>query len=114
MNQLGSEQNPLRVAIVGSGPSAFYATEALIKSGHTVRIDVIERLPVPFGLVRNGVAPDHPGTKAVTRVLERTLARPNVRVVANVACGRDVSLDELLGLYDAVVLASGASHDRRL
>ena len=105
---------PLTVAIVGAGPAGCYAAEAVARAILDSRIDVVERLPVPFGLVRNGVAPDHQGTKAVTRVLERTLARPNVRVVANVACGRDVSLDELLGLYDAVVLASGAPHDRRL
>src|SRR5437764_134795 len=73
MNQLGSEQNPLRVAIIGSGPSAFYATEALIKSGHTVRIDMFERLPAPFGLVRNGVAPDHPKLKH-TDIAEHALA----------------------------------------
>jgi ferredoxin--NADP+ reductase len=104
----------LTVAIVGAGPAGCYAAEAIARAIPDSRIDVIERLPVPFGLVRNGVAPDHQGTKAVTRVLERTLARPNVRVVANVACGRDVSLDELRGLYDAVVLASGAADDRRL
>jgi hypothetical protein len=105
---------PLNVAIVGAGPAGCYAAEAIARTVPQPCIDVIERLPVPFGLVRNGVAPDHQGTKAVTRVLERTLARPCVRVVANVACGRDVSLDELLSLYDAVILASGAPHDRHL
>src|SRR5690349_13665062 len=105
---------PLTVAIVGAGPAGCYAAEAVARATPDARIDVIEKLPVPYGLIRHGVAPDHQGTKAVTRVLERTLARPNVRVVANVAVGRDVSLAELLSLYDAVVLATGASHDRRI
>jgi hypothetical protein len=105
---------PLNVAIVGAGPAGCYAAEAIARTVKEPCIDVVERLPVPFGLVRNGVAPDHQGTKAVTRVLERTLARPCVRMVANVTCGQDVSLDELMSLYDAVVLASGAPHDRDL
>ncbi|HEX2114491.1 MAG TPA: FAD-dependent oxidoreductase [Alphaproteobacteria bacterium] len=105
---------PLTVAIVGAGPAGCYAAEAVARATPDARIDVIERLPVPYGLVRHGVAPDHQGTKAVTRVLERTLARPTVRVVANVTLGRDVLLVELLELYDAVVLAIGASHDRAL
>jgi hypothetical protein len=105
---------PLTIAIVGAGPAGCYAAEAIARATPDARIDVIERLPVPYGLVRHGVAPDHQGTKAVTRVLERTLARPTVRVVANVALGRDISLNELLELYDAVVLATGASHDRAL
>jgi ferredoxin--NADP+ reductase len=105
---------PLTIAIVGAGPAGCYAAEAIARATPDAHIDVIEKLPVPYGLIRHGVAPDHQGTKAVTRVLERTLARPNVRVVANVAVGRDVSLAELLSLYDAVVLATGAPHDRAL
>jgi thioredoxin reductase len=105
---------PLTIAIVGAGPAGCYAAEAVARATPDVRIDVIEKLPVPYGLIRHGVAPDHQGTKAVTRVLERTLARPTVRVIANVAVGRDVSIQELLLLYDAVVLATGASHDRAL
>jgi thioredoxin reductase len=105
---------PLTVAIVGAGPAGCYAAEAIARATPDARIDVIEKLPVPFGLIRHGVAPDHQGTKTVTRVLERTLARANVRVAANVAVGRDVTIQELLSLYDAVVLATGAPHDRKL
>lgn len=105
---------PLTCAIVGAGPAGCYAADAVARTVPDSRIDVIERLPVPYGLVRCGVAPDHQGTKAVTRVLERSLARPNVRLVANVTVGRDVTLAELLSLYDAVILAVGAPLDRRL
>jgi ferredoxin--NADP+ reductase len=105
---------PLCIAIVGAGPAGCYAAEAVARVMPDAHIDVIETLPVPYGLVRYGVAPDHQGTKAVTRVLERTLARPTVRIVANVMVGRDVAVGELLNLYDAVILATGASHDRTL
>src|SRR5690606_37761525 len=78
------------------------------------RVDVIERLPVPFGLARHGVAPHHQGTKAISRLLDRVLARDNARFFGNVEVGRDVRLDELMQFYDAVVLATGAPRDRRL
>jgi ferredoxin/flavodoxin---NADP+ reductase len=114
MNTLGSEQNPLRVAIVGSGPSAFYATEALIKSGHTVRIDMFERLPAPFGLVRNGVAPDHPKLKQPILIYDKIARSPTFTFLGNVAVGRDLRIEELQSAYHAVIFACGAETDRKL
>lgn len=101
-------------AIVGSGPSGVYAAERLARIAPDDRIDVIDRLPTPFGLIRYGVAPDHQSTKAVTRVLGRALSRDNVRFFGNVTVGRDVALDDLRHLYDAVIVATGAPKDRRL
>lgn len=102
------------IAIIGSGPAGCYLTDQLLRLVPDARIDVIERLPVPFGLVRYGVAPDHQGTKAVTRLLDRVLTRDAVRFFGNVEVGRDVRLEELRQLYDIVVLATGAPRDRRL
>ncbi len=105
---------PISVAIVGSGPAGFYTAEALASSGDDVSVDFIERLPTPYGLIRGGVAPDHETTKNVQRKYEKTAQRPQVRFYGNVELGRDVSLDELRGMYDAVVLAVGAPRDRAL
>ncbi|MEM8587586.1 MAG: FAD-dependent oxidoreductase [Pseudomonadota bacterium] len=101
-------------AIVGSGPAGIYAAERLARIAPDDLIDVIDRLPVPFGLVRHGVAADHQSTKAVTRVLGRALGRDNVSFVGNVMVGRDVTLADLRQWYDAVILATGAPRDRRL
>ncbi len=101
------------VAIVGSGPAGFYTAEALLKSGE-VSIDIIDRLPVPYGLIRFGVAPDHQSIKAVSRRYEKVALTPGVRFLGNVHLGADVSSEELLHYYDAVVLATGAPLDRRL
>ncbi|MFN3944207.1 MAG: FAD-dependent oxidoreductase [Allosphingosinicella sp.] len=103
------------VAVIGSGPAGYYSAEALQKSfGGAVRIDVIDRLPVPYGLIRSGVAPDHQSIKAVYRRYEKVALTDDVRFVGNVAVGRDVSVAELLDLYDAVILATGAPNDRPL
>ncbi len=102
------------VAIVGTGPAGFYAADALLKRGGDYRIDLIDRLPTPYGLIRFGVAPDHQTTKNVSISFERTAARDEVRFLGNVEIGRDVSLDELRALYDAVILAVGAGSDRAL
>jgi ferredoxin--NADP+ reductase len=102
------------IAVVGSGPAGCYLADGLLRNAKDSRIDIIDRLPTPFGLVRCGVAPDHQSTKAVTRLLERTLARPEVGFFGGVELGRDVMLEELRDLYDGVVLATGASRDRRL
>lgn len=105
---------PLTVAIVGSGPAGFYTADALLKSDTDCRVDIIERLPSPYGLIRFGVAPDHEKTKNVTRAFDRTLSDENVTYYGNVEIGRDISLDALREMYDAVVLAVGASLDRPL
>ena len=105
---------PLSVAIVGAGPAGFYAADAFLRRGTNCRIDVIDRLPTPFGLVRAGVAPDHQSTKNVTRAFDRTLQRPEVRFVGNVELGETVSGAELAELYDAVVLTFGAQTPRTL
>ncbi|WBX86022.1 FAD-dependent oxidoreductase [Sphingosinicella microcystinivorans] len=106
----------LHLAIVGSGPAGYYTAEAAQKlNGGDVRIDIIDRLPTPFGLIRAGVAPDHQSIKAVSRRYEKTALSDSVRFVGNVAVGDGgIAMDELLGLYDAVVLATGAPTDRPL
>jgi len=104
-----------QIAIIGSGPAGYYTAEAAQKKfGDDVRIDIIDRLPVPFGLIRFGVAPDHQSIKAVSNRYEKVALSDNVRFVGNVSVGKDVSIDELNGLYDAVVLATGAPNDRKL
>src|SRR6478752_6488247 len=106
---------PLRVAVVGSGPAGFYAAAALLKSEEPpVEVDLIDRLPTPWGLVRLGVAPDHENIKAVSRAFEKTAARPGFRFFGNVEVGSTVSHAELLAIYDAVVYTVGAQTDRRL
>ncbi|HUQ21395.1 MAG TPA: FAD-dependent oxidoreductase [Gaiellaceae bacterium] len=104
----------LRVAVVGSGPAGFYASAALLASDLDVEVDMIERLPTPWGLVRLGVAPDHPNIKAVSRAFEKTALQHGFRFFGNVEVGRDLAHDELMRLYDAVVYAVGAQTDRML
>jgi len=102
-------------AIVGSGPAGFYTAEALAKAyGDQARIDIIDRYPVPYGLIRFGVAPDHQSLKAVSKRYDQVAESNSVSFVGNVAVGRDLSADELRGLYDAVILAIGAPLDRKL
>ncbi len=101
-----------RFAVVGSGPAGVYAAEALVEAGHAV--DVLDRLPAPFGLVRYGVAPDHPKIRSVAGTLGGVLSGPDVRFLGNVDIGRDLTLAELHRHYDAVLVAVGASVDRRL
>ncbi len=104
----------LRVAIVGSGPAGFYAAEALQKAAPGVAIDLYDRLPTPFGLVRGGVAPDHPKIKSVSRVFERIASQPGFRFLGNVHIGRDLSTADLARHYDAVIYSVGAETDRHL
>ncbi len=105
---------PLAIAIIGAGPSGFYTAAALVKAGLDCQIDMIESLPTPFGLIRGGVAPDHQSTKAVTRAFGKTAASDRIAYFGNVRVGADVSIVELRGIYDAVVLALGAPMDRDL
>ena len=104
----------INVAVIGSGPSGFYSVDALLKGEKDVRVDIIERLPTPFGLIRGGVAPDHQTTKKVARVYEKTALADGVAYYGNVEVGRDVSLEELRDMYDVIVLAVGAPRDRKL
>ena len=106
--------DPLRVAVVGSGPAGFYAASALLASDLPVEVDLLERLPTPWGLVRLGVAPDHPNIKAVSRAFEKTAAQPGFRFFGNVEVGKHVTHEELRELYDAVVYSVGAQTDRQL
>jgi len=111
----GTPDHPLRVVIVGSGPSGFYAAGHLLKiKDLDVEVDMIDSLPTPFGLVRAGVAPDHPKIKSVIRVYEKTAANPSFRYFGNVLVGRDISHGELKDRYHAVIYAVGAQTDRQL
>jgi ferredoxin--NADP+ reductase len=111
----GTQTNPLRVAIIGSGPSAFYAAEALQKRKELViQIDMFERLPTPFGLVRGGVAPDHDKIKSVTKVYDRIAANPNFRFYGNVEFGKDITRDDLTAHYHQIIYATGAQTDKRM
>lgn len=111
----GTPENPARIAIIGSGPAGFYTAEHLLKSEEaTCEVDIFDRLPTPYGLVRAGVAPDHPKIKSVTRVYERTAARDGFRYFGAVEIGKDITLEDLKQRYHAIVLAYGTSTDRKL
>jgi ferredoxin/flavodoxin---NADP+ reductase len=113
-SDLGSPTRTLRVAVVGAGPAGFYTTEALLRSERAIAVDLIDRLPTPYGLVRAGVAPDHQKLKAAIRVYEKIAQRPSFAFIGNVSVGRDVSIEELGRYYDAIVLSFGAETDKRL
>ncbi len=104
----------LRVAVVGAGPAGVYAADILTKSDVDVRIDLFEKLPAPYGLVRYGVAPDHPRIKGIVGALQKVLDRPSVRFFGNVEYGVDIKLDDLRQFYDAVIFSTGAAADRSL
>src|SRR5262245_33277243 len=106
--------DPLRVAVIGSGPAGFYAAGALLGADIPVEVDLIERLPTPWGLVRLGVAPDHPKIKSVSRAFERIAVQPGFRFIGNLEIGKDIHHGDLVELYDAVVYAVGAQSDRRM
>jgi ferredoxin--NADP+ reductase len=115
MTDLGTPARPLRVAIVGSGPAAFYAAEHLLKqAGVSVQVDLIERLPTPYGLVRGGVAPDHPKIKSVSATFDKIAALPGFRFFGNLEYGRHLSAADLARHFDAVLFATGAQTDRSL
>ena len=114
MSKSGGSSVPLSVAIVGSGPSGFYSTEALIKSGINVEIDLIDRLPAPYGLVRSGVAPDHPKLKQAIEVYKKIAQSNEFNFVGNVTVGRDIEAEELQRTHHAVIYTCGAETDRKL
>lgn len=115
MEAVGSSTNPLRIAIIGSGPSGFYAADYLLKnSGLSVLIDMFDRLPTPYGLVRGGVAPDHQKIKSVTKVYEKTAAQAGFRFFGNVDFGTQLTLEDLQHHYHAVIYAVGAQTDKSL
>ncbi|WP_066908372.1 FAD-dependent oxidoreductase [Millisia brevis] len=113
-----STSRPIRVAIVGAGPAGIYAADALMKSEHAktpgVSIDLYERMPAPFGLIRYGVAPDHPRIKGIIQALHKVLDKPQVRLLGNLDYGTDFTLEDLRRFYDAVIFSTGANADRAL
>jgi ferredoxin--NADP+ reductase len=110
-----TDEPPIRIAIVGSGPAGFYAAGHLLKdSAGRFEVDMLERLPTPWGLVRSGVAPDHPKIKSVTRIYEKTAAHPRFRYFGNITLGTHVSREDLLEHYHAIVYATGSPSDRPL
>ncbi|WP_241962075.1 FAD-dependent oxidoreductase [Rhodococcus opacus] len=112
------QDRPLRVAIVGAGPAGIYAADALIKSDKAqdrgVSIDLFERMPAPFGLIRYGVAPDHPRIKGIITALHKVLDKPQIRLIGNVNYGSDIALEDLQQMYDAVIFSTGATDDRAM
>ncbi|MFP4323914.1 MAG: FAD-dependent oxidoreductase [Anaerolineales bacterium] len=109
-----AETDTLRVAIVGSGPAGFYAAEHLFKQDIPLSVDMFDRLPTPFGLVRGGVAPDHQKIKGVTKVYDRVATQPNFRFFGYVELGKDIQLDEMRHFYHAIILTTGAQTDKKL
>ncbi|WP_330180471.1 FAD-dependent oxidoreductase [Nocardia sp. NBC_01503] len=109
-----SSKRALRVAIIGAGPAGIYAADALMKSDADVSIDLYERMPAPFGLIRYGVAPDHPRIKGIITALHKVLDRPQVRLLGNIEYGADITLDDLRTFYDSVIFSTGANTDRAL
>lgn len=110
----GAGDRALRIAIIGAGPAGIYAADSLMKSDVEASIDLYERMPAPFGLIRYGVAPDHPRIKGIVTALHKVLDKPQVRLLGNIDYGNDIDLDDLRRFYDAVIFSTGANADRAL
>ncbi|NJN36434.1 MAG: NAD(P)-binding protein [Nitrospiraceae bacterium] len=115
MTAFGTSASPLRVAIIGAGPAGFYAADHLLKAKQAVvHVDLFDRLPTPFGLVRGGVAPDHQKIKSVTAVYDKTAKHPHFRFFGNVTFGRDLTLSDVQQHYHAVIISVGTQTDKHL
>lgn len=106
--------SPVRVAVIGSGPAGIYASDLLVKSELDVQIDLFEKMPAPFGLIRYGVAPDHPRIKGIVQSLHNVMEKEEIRFLGNVEIGRDITVEELREYYDAIIFATGATADKAL
>ncbi|MEX3517441.1 FAD-dependent oxidoreductase [Corynebacterium camporealensis] len=106
--------SPVRVAVVGSGPAGIYASDLLIKSDLDIQVDLFEKMPAPFGLIRYGVAPDHPRIKGIVQSLHNVMEKEEIRFLGNIEIGRDITVDELRDYYDAIVFATGATADQSM
>ena len=106
--------NPVRVAVVGSGPAGIYASDLLVKSDLDVQIDLFEKMPTPFGLIRYGVAPDHPRIKGIVQSLHNVMEKEEIRFLGNIEVGKDITVEEMREYYDAIIFATGATADKRM
>lgn len=106
--------SPLRVAVVGSGPAGIYASDLLVKSDVDVQIDLFEKMPTPFGLIRYGVAPDHPRIKGIVQSLHNVMEKEEIRFLGNIEIGRDITVEEMREYYDAIIFATGSTADKAL
>ena len=105
---------PVRVAVVGSGPAGIYASDLLVKSDLDVQIDLFEKMPTPFGLIRYGVAPDHPRIKGIVQSLHNVMEKEEIRFLGNIEVGKDITVEEMREYYDAIIFATGATADKRM
>ena len=109
-----ASNQPARIAVIGSGPAGIYASDLLVKSELDVQIDLFEKMPAPFGLIRYGVAPDHPRIKGIVQSLHNVMEKNEIRFLGNIEVGRDITVDEMHEYYDAIIFATGATQDKAM